>query len=132
MANFDIKQLPKSVLAKAKSTLHAYPSVHIWYNAQHNDYRVITGTMLSAHDDGYRHVVSLSQNDLFTHVERIENYINTFCSYPTAYEGKKERGIIQRMQNEREQTPQGIRRPVGKIDRKTGDFKLTGHTVDKY
>lgn len=125
-------ELPMEVKEQIRETLKAYNEVNVWF--EYGEYHVMPGACLKAsYGADHKVIGTYKAKEVFTEAQRIENYINEFNSYPMQYKGKRDYGIMQKMQKDRQivDLPNGkwgIAIWQGKLN-ENGDFELTEKKV---
>lgn len=124
MMSRNFNELPQEVQNEIKSWLHVYDKTFVVY--ENGKYNVSSAVCLKAHYAPDHEVIGeYHAEDIFTEEERIENYINTFYSYPIEYKGKRDYQMLKKMQ-EREWVDEektAYRYWTGKLI--DGNFELT-------
>lgn len=87
--------LPQEVQSYVMSTLKAYPEVTVSYENGQYSYGVC---LKKEYATDHEVLGTIYQSDIYNEVERMENYINTFCDYPIEYKGKRNYKMIKRME----------------------------------
>lgn len=120
-----LEQLPVEWQERVKETLKAFDRVNVVY--ENGEYSASTGVMLK-HSYAPDHKVLgwVYADEVFTEDERIENYINTFFSYPMGYKGNRDYSLMRKMQDEKVVEEDAVIQWYGKLN-ENGDFEL----VDK-
>ena len=115
--------LPQEVQLFVKSQLKAYDEVTVSYENGRYSYGVC---IKAEYAPDHEVLGTIKATDIYSDVERIENYINSFCTYPIDYKGKRDYSILKKMQNEKEfdWDKNTCTRYTGKII--NGNFELTG------
>lgn len=87
--------LPQETQERIKETLKAYDEIFVSY--ENGNY--CFGTCIKK-DYAQDHEVlgTIYASDIYNEVERMENYINTFCDYPIEYKEKRDYKMIKKME----------------------------------
>ena len=120
-----IETLPKRLLDEAREMLKGEDTVVevIRWNGR---MRVVGKVFPYEHSWDEKLLLTIREADLFTEVERTENYINYFHKYPAWYTGRRDEEILERMRNDMDfdQNTLTYREPFGRMV--DGDFMYTG------
>ena len=84
-----LNSLPPCVQDEVRDMLRAYNTCNVYKHLTSGDYSVTVGSCLSATYTKEK-IAAFSADQVFTTEEKIENYINTFGSYPIEYSGKRD------------------------------------------
>ena len=117
----ELHTLPIEEQEKIKGQLKAFDEVVVFFEKGKYTY----GICLKSHyAPDHEYIGTYRADEVFSEVERIENYINEFHSYPGNYKGKRNYALIHKMDNEREYDLENntLTKWVGKII--DGDFTL--------
>lgn len=120
-----MNNLPKNIVNQIKMTLKAYDKCNVIY--QNGQYQVNTGyCIMNEYPTDYKFIGEFKANDVFTKEEQIENYINSFCSYPPEYKGMRDYKMLKQMEQDKafDWENKTMTKWVGKINNE-GNFELT-------
>ena len=124
----ELNTLPIEEQAKIKGQLKAYDEVVVFFENGKYTY----GVCLKSHyAPDHEYIGTYRAEDVYTEDERIENYINEFCSYPPSYKGKRDYALVHKMESERvyDREADTVTHWIGKLI--NGDFTLTERvTID--
>lgn len=118
----ELNALPKDIVTEIKNTLRAYDRCTVKY--MYGEYSVSTSScLLAEYPSDYKVVGDVFKEDIFTDKEKIENYINTFKSYPAEYEGDRDYKMLKEMK----ETVEGdiLYQTFGEIN-DLGNFEIIG------
>lgn len=120
-----LNRLPRKTVEEIEMVLKAYDECHVIY--QNGKHEVMTDWCLKdEYPMDYKYIGELKAKDIFSKEELIENYINTFCSYPVKYNNKKDYAMLRKMETEKtfDFENNTMTKWVGKINNQ-GIFELT-------
>lgn len=111
-----ISKLPAYIVEEAKMHLrYGIPSHVIRRNGR---LEVVDSLRSGYHTDDERFVCTITDGDVFTETEQIENYINLYHKYPKNYKGIRDETVLARMDEDVE------------YDSKTGELHLPRGKMD--
>lgn len=85
--------LPESVRAEVMEILMSYDKVNVVF--EYGEYDVMVGCVLtSEYAPDHRFVGTFAAKDFYTDEQRIENYCNSFASYPVQYKGARDYALM--------------------------------------
>lgn len=103
--NKRFEQLPQEVQEHIKMTLKAYDEIFVTYENGRYQY----GMCLKANYAADHEVIgTFYKEEVYTPQELIENYIEEFHSFPRAYKGKQDWGMLRKLQSMRRNGIHGI------------------------
>ena len=122
-----IETLPKRLLDEAREMLKG-EDTEVYVIRWNGRRRVVGKVFPYEHSWDEKLLLTIREADLFTEVERTENYINYFHKYPAWYTGRRDEEILERMRNDMDfdQETMTYTDPVGRMV--DGDFVYTGET----
>ena len=125
-----LDSLPEEVKAEAKDILRAYDQVTIYF--EYGTFHVSTGNCIKkVYGNDYEVIGQIKANDVYSEIERMENYINVFADYPAQYRGKRDYKMLNKfVQPKVDFDTMTITTEQGIIN-EDGDFMLTYVTVRK-
>lgn len=123
MNNQVFYSLPVEVQEEAKGLLKGYSECVVIY--YYGKYHVSTGTcIMNEYPHDYEVIGRFLAKEIFSEKERVENYINSFGSYPSNYKGKRDYALLRKMADGRHINSEGkLTYWIGKINDE-GDFVL--------
>lgn len=115
--NDKLTKLPAYIIEEAKLNLrYGLPA----YVIRRNRRLEVVDSLRNgyAHTDDERFVCMITDADVFTETERIENYINLYHKYPENYRGVRDETVLARLDDDME------------YDSKTGELRLPRGRMD--
>lgn len=119
-----LNNLPKEVIAEVKNILKAFDEVNVVF--EYGKYDVSTSIVLKAHyATDHKFIGTFYAKDVYTEVERIENYINEFGDYPMNYHGDRDYDKLMQAKQKYDRKTGTITRGVWKMDN-SSNLQLVG------
>ena len=85
----ELKYLPKAIQKQVKNTLRSYADCLVVF--ENGRYSVGSGLTIKAHyADDHEVIGNYRADEVYTEIERIENYINVSHDYPIKFKGNRD------------------------------------------